>query len=93
MGILEKVISSRDVKAVLIKGFYEQTMLSLHKIKMKRICKHVSSSKGIMVAALEKTHLLSSYKYQASEKKNNNILCHFPEKKGLIIKFYKSLSQ
>ena len=27
---LEKVICSRDVEAVLIKGCYEQTMLSLH---------------------------------------------------------------
>ena len=28
---LEKVICSRDIEAVLIKGFYEETMLTLHK--------------------------------------------------------------
>ena len=46
-------------------------------------------------------HVLSFYKYQASEasekkqkqKKNSNILCLFLKKVGLIVKFYKSLSE
>ena len=37
-------------------------------IKLERICEHESSSKGFTAAALEKqTHLLSFYKYRASE--------------------------
>ena len=111
---LGKVICSRDVEAVLIQGFYEQTMLSLHK-KIESNWKWYANMK-VPVKVLRllpwrkpHLHILSFYKYRASEasekkknkkkkkkhqKNNSNILCLLKkEEVGLIVKFYKSLSQ
>ena len=46
-------ICRRDVKAVLNKGYYAQTIVSLYKKKkkLKRICKLESSSKSVKVGA------------------------------------------
>ena len=49
-----------------------------------------------MAAALEKPiyyHFTNNRRAKRVREKNNNILCLFLEKIGLIIKFYKSLSQ
>ena len=52
-----QVICSRGVEAVLIKGYYAQTILFLYKKKKKnqteleRICKHECSSKSVQVVA------------------------------------------
>ena len=102
-----QVIYSRDVEAVLIKGYYAQTILSLYKKKsnkLERICEHESSSKsGKIVANIHvslqfcgkaalKRRITLSYKYRASEEK-----IHFFHQKilivGLIVKFYKPFIQ
>ena len=85
-----QVICSRGVKAVLIKGYYVQTILSLYKknqTKLKRICKHESSSKSVQVVAnihvnlqfrskaALKGHITLSYKYRASKASEGKI--HF----------------
>ena len=47
-------ICCRNVEAVLIKGYYAQTIVSLYKKKsnkLERICKHESSSKSVKVVA------------------------------------------
>ena len=96
------VICSRDLEAVLIKGFYEQTMLSLPKTIQSNWKGYANMRVPVKVLRLlpwNPPHLLSFYKYRASEanvkNNNNNILCLFlqVEKVGLIVKFYKSLSQ
>ena len=49
-----QVFCCRDVEAVLIKGYYAQTIVSLYKKKsnkLERICKHESSSKSVKVVA------------------------------------------
>ena len=54
-----QVICCRDVEAVLIKGYYAQTIVSLYRKKerkkkskkVERICKHEISSKSVMVVA------------------------------------------
>ena len=65
-------------------------------IQLKRIHEHRNSSRGVMAAALEKPiyyHFTNTRRAKRVREKNNNILCLFLEKIGLIIKFYKSLSQ
>ena len=83
-------------------------MLSLHKKIESNWEGYANMKVPVKVLRLlpwRKTHLhvLLFYKYRASEKKkkkknNSNILCLFLKKKkkkevGLIIKYYKSLSQ
>ena len=85
-----QVICSRGVEAVLIKGYYTQTILSLYKknqTNLERICKHESSSKSVQVVpnihvnlqfcgkAALKRHITLSYKYRASEASEGKI--HF----------------
>ena len=105
---LEKVICSRDVEAVLIKWFYEQTMLSLHKTiqsNWKGYANMRVPVKGLRLLPWNKpiyyqftnTERVKRAK-RAREKKqnktnNNNILYLFIQKVGLIVKFYKFLSQ
>ena len=69
----------------LIKGFYEQTMLSLH--KKKRICEHESSINDVTAAALKKRNpsiIILQIPSERSEREkktnNNNILCLFFKK-------------
>ena len=88
--LTHQVICSRDVEAVLIKGYYAQTILSLYKKKsnkLERICKHESSSKSVKVVAnihvslqfcgkaALKRRITLSYKYRASEASEGKI--HF----------------
>ena len=85
-----QVICSRGVEAVLIKGYYAQTILSLYKknqTKLERICKHESSSKSVQAVpnihvnlqfcgkATLKRHITLSYKYRASKASEGKI--HF----------------
>ena len=53
-GYPVQIICCRNVEAVLIKGYYAQTIVSLYKKKsnkLERICKHESSSKSVKVVA------------------------------------------
>ena len=85
-----QVIYSRNVEAVLIKGYYAQTILSLYKKKsnkLERICEHENSGKsGKIVANIHvsfqfcgkaalKRCITLSYKYRASEANEEKI--HF----------------
>ena len=76
---LTRSICSGDVEAVLIKGFYEQTMLSFAQkdsIKLERICEYESSSIGITAAALDKKakniyyHFTNTERAKRARKKN-----------------------
>ena len=96
-----QVICSRGVEAVLIKGYYAQTILFCTKknqTKLKRICKHESSSKSVQVVAnihvnfqfcgkaALKGHITLSYKYRVSEaSEGKNIFCAFFHQKILIV--------
>ena len=75
---------------VPIKGFYEQTMLSLHKKIQSnwRGYANMSSSKGVLAAALEtKTSIIISERSER-EKNTTTILCLFLQTVGLIVNFY-----
>ena len=71
-------------------------MLSLHKKIQSNWKEYANMTVPVKVLRLlpwKTPHLLSIYKYRRSEREinNNNILCLFLQKLGLIVKFYKSL--
>ena len=95
-----KVICSRGVEVFLIKGFYEQTMLSLHKKIQSNWKGYANMRVPVKVLRLlpwEKTSivilLIPSERSERGKKNHNNILCIFLQNVWLIVKFYQSLSQ
>ena len=71
-----QVIYSRDVEAVLIKGYYVQIILSLYKKnksnKLKRICEHESSSKSGKI--VENIHASLQFCGKAALKRTYHII-------------------
>ena len=71
---LEKVICSRDVEAVLIKGFYEQTLLSLYKKIQSNWTGYMNMTDPVKVLRLLPWKQKTKKK---KKKKKNNIYYHF----------------
>ena len=94
---LEKVICNRDVKAVFIKGFYEQTPCCLCTKRCNQtgndMRTYESSSKGVTAVGLKKKVIYYLFTNTKRAKQARKFCVFFLQKVGLIVKFYKSLSQ
>ena len=93
---LEKVICSRGSEAFLIKGFYEQTMLSLHKKIQSNWKGYANMRVPIKVLRLlpwtKTTIVILQIPSEWSErgKKSQQHFVSFSPEVGLIVKFYES---
>ena len=84
-----QIICSRDVEAVLIKGYYAQTILSLYKKKsnkLERICRHESFRKSVKVVA--NIHVSPRFCGRAALERHYNTNTKRARKKYILCLFF-----